>query len=69
MILSKKICISCYKKQNWKWARYYEFHWKGNDGRLWCVINYEFRRAKFNPPDNCPFYLEHFMEFQNDCQV
>jgi len=65
-MLSKEICKKCINSED-KWDKYDEKNWK-KFCEVICLIGHEGRpdniSIKEEPPENCPFTLEHIMETQ-----
>jgi len=77
-MLNKEICWKCALREaapdklGYKWARVtlesFDFSWK--HGHVYCFgwIDYHYQwLITSNPPENCPFLLEHILQEQKSC--
>jgi len=76
-MLTKEFCVRCFAQSNRaQWDSYKERWWSGKHGRInfgfvlcppWdgtLSIREKMRKVRNEPPDYCPFYLEHKLNEQ-----
>jgi len=62
-MLSKKVCKKCWAKIGVKWGSYRQKEWCCSD-RWKRDIEIVFLTKESNPPNKCPYTLEHLMQNQ-----
>jgi len=66
MTLKKECCIKCHENMDYEWSEWKEQLWNKN-GCVECPEEYigeresDWRKVKFEPPEKCPFLLEHIL--------
>ena len=76
-MLSKRICRKCkeeiwkkyYASHNLKWTQERDKKWENN--LMYCFASYEWNQrldVTGEPPEECPYVLEHVMEMQNNAR-
>jgi len=73
-MLKKECCIKCWNRAEIEYNKWYGIRWNGNDEDYWnkkgkvecpSIFTAEkeinTRRITDNPPEGCPFVLEHIL--------